>query len=97
MHHICFDVNGPSEWRYSKANETYYRFDTNGNIYRHIKGKNIPNPNIIWQKRLDLARLSKSSENGLKLKPQEATYKLWEDWQKRRNNACKSQYDVIGN
>lgn len=81
MEHVCEDVNSDSEWKFDSDNHRYVRFDANGKLMSHIRGESLPNPDILWQKRVKIyGRQSRDA-----VKPQAATYALWQHWQGVKN------------
>lgn len=57
--------------------ETYWCF-YRGEVVRKIYKRYLPNPMILWRNRCDKESVDIKSKNGKKLKPTEATFKLWE-------------------
>ena len=81
--HVCHDVNGDTEWSYDTADQNYYRLAQDGTTLRQrIHGKYLPDPWLLWQKRSQVMGVAPNSDDGLRVKPQDATFALWEHWSK---------------
>lgn len=79
------DENGNGVWRYDGAARRYIRFQDDGTHSAKIDGQFLPDPEELWQKRCDTLDVSRASDIGMKLKPQAATFALWNHWQKVQN------------
>lgn len=87
---VCSDIenNGDkSMWFYTEGK--YVRHDQKGNIQAQIKGASLPNPQELWKQRCEANGGIYPSESvphpktgqAIRLKPTEATFKLFEHWQ----------------
>lgn len=94
MQHVCddMDYDGKSSWSYDDERQMYVRMQ-DGVMQREIHGQQIPNPVALWKEKCKqvgveypekVARLPNG--NILRLKPTEATFKLWEHWNGQHNN-----------
>lgn len=87
---VCKDIepNGEkSTWFY--VDGWYVRHDCKGDIKGKITGKNLPNPQELWKSRCeeiggvypDETVSHPKTGQPIRLKPTEATFKLFEHWQ----------------
>lgn len=85
MQHVCNDINGPAKWFYEANEKTYHRRfdnnDANEPMTSKIRGQSLPDPWKLWQDRCHVAGLNIHTEPSQKLKPQKATFDLWNHWQ----------------
>lgn len=80
---VCTDTNGGGVWRFDKEHQRYFRVQMeNDTISAIIDGKFLPDPNALWQNRVDQIDVARFSDIGQKMKPQPATWALWEHWKK---------------
>jgi hypothetical protein len=81
MTEVCIDASGGGTWRFVPETQTYVRSLADGTITATIAGKFLPDPAFLWERRLELYGVPANSEVGKKLKPQPATYALWQHWE----------------
>jgi hypothetical protein len=84
---ICVDQSGGGTWFFDKAFSRYLRRDDDETLNALIDGKWLPDPEYLWGECLKLFGVPRESEMGQKLKPQPATYALWEHWQEAQRAA----------
>ena len=77
---VCIDTNGGGVWRYDDTDRRYFRTDEDGIVSGIIFGQFLPDPNALWERRLQLYEVSIEHEMADKLKPQPATFALWKHW-----------------
>jgi hypothetical protein len=82
LHLVCED-NGDTSWCYDDRAKQYVRFDTAHNAVARIDGKYLPDPDELWQRRLDNFDIPRSDPIAHKpfIKPSPATFALWAHWQ----------------
>lgn len=83
MQHVCHDVNGDTEWFYDPSASQYVRFKKSGEVAGLIGGQHLPNPHELWRKRCELYGVNLSDAAASHVKPQAATFSLWEHWSRR--------------
>lgn len=76
---VCRDVNKNSVWKYDEKNKKYVRFSKSGEILSFINGASLPDPEKLWDMRI--RRLPQAHPD--ELKPQDATFALYEHWRAR--------------
>lgn len=82
MHEFVYtDRIWPSYWDYNSDEKTYYRYKLDGSFMNKIKGENLPDPWLLWQKRAEINSTTPTGPNGKTYKPQEATFRIWDHWQ----------------
>lgn len=81
MPQICTDNNGATTWHFNPATGRFFRTNEAGADLGRISGFDIPNPDILWKTRCDSRQIATTSIEGLKLKPTDATYALFNYWQ----------------
>lgn len=77
---VCIDKNGGGVWRYDDVARRYFRLQEDNTVSGLIEGRFIPDPEILWRNRCDLNDVAPNSDSGKRLKPQPATFALWEHW-----------------
>ena len=77
---VTKDVNGPSDWFYDALEQKYWRKDGDGNFMARVSGKYLPDPDKLWADKLSRFQNPSQDEKDA-LKPQQATFTLWEHWQ----------------
>ena len=87
LEEVCYDINGDTIWKYNIQDRIYYRFNKQGKIVSKISQNNLPDPFFLWEARLKKHGVTTASELGIKLKPQQATFLLWEHKNKDMENA----------
>jgi hypothetical protein len=93
MEFICNDIDGKTPWHYCTEEKTYYRDFKENRHQGKIKGKDIPNPTLLEQKRMDF--LNKAKAGGAKIMDQDwakakaspTTHRLFEHWVRINKNA----------
>jgi hypothetical protein len=80
---VCSDLNGPTEWHFNPEQGRYYRLNVKKNVVARINGDSLPDPMILWENRCNEAGVKPSSDEGKKLRPQKATFDLWDHWEKQ--------------
>lgn len=74
---------GSLDWYFSPSERRYYSF-RGDQIHSRIRGANLPDPNALFAARCEANGVNtKAPEAGI-YKPQQDTYKLWEDWAGRQ-------------
>lgn len=81
---VCQDANGPSVWKYSAAQQRYYRFNMRGDLMARISGTSLPDPMTLWENRCNKRGYATSSAEGKALRPQMATFDLWNHWKENK-------------
>lgn len=81
---VCHDANGPSEWKYCPDEGRYYRFSVRGALMARINGASLPDPMTLWENRCTKRGFATSSAEGKALKPQMATFDLWNHWKENK-------------
>jgi len=89
LEQVCTDLDGVSKWYYDAETQVYARYDANGQpdvatggrLLAHLSGRDIPNPDTMWLSRCQLANVTTSSIEGMRLKPTPTVYSLFEHWQ----------------
>lgn len=81
---VCDDTNGPTVWKYCPDEGRYYRFNTNDQLMARINGDSIPDPMVLWENRCQKRGYTTSSPEGKALRPQMATFLIWEHWQENK-------------
>jgi hypothetical protein len=89
---ICVDQSGGGTWFFDKAFSRYLRRNDDAAPNAVIDGKWLPDPEYLWGARLKLFGVPRESGMGQRLKPQAATYALWEHWQEAQRAA-----QIVGN
>ena len=79
---VCIDTNGGGTWSYENKAECYFRIEYDGKTTARIFGQFLPDPDMLWYRRLKMYGTQPDSEMGEELKPQPTTYDLWNHWQK---------------
>ncbi len=69
--------NGQSAWYYNPNDACYYRFYSDGSR-KAISGHNLPNPELLWQSRINAMLVHGGRVDVNSLKPSPATFALWE-------------------
>jgi hypothetical protein len=86
MELVCHDVNGDMDWKYDAATRSYFRFNQEGKGEGVIAGQYLPDPHLLWRNRcIAFGGVSFTSPEGVKLKPQVATFALWDHWMGTKN------------
>lgn len=80
---VCKDGN--STWAYDAESLSYSRTSPDGVTIGRLKGEYLPNPDALWKGRCDARGVATTSIDGMKLRPQDATYALWNHWQGVKN------------
>jgi hypothetical protein len=73
---VCKDFND-SFWEYDPELKIYVKTYKNGE-QRYITGKNLPDPDELWRKRLEIYKRKGERVNIDALKPSPAVFFLWE-------------------
>lgn len=73
---VCQD-EGNSYWHYHAEKDCYYRLYKGGD-YSLIYGKYLPDPEKLWNNRIDRIRSTQGRTDIDAVKPSPATYALWE-------------------
>jgi hypothetical protein len=85
MSEVCIDSSGGGTWRFVLETQTYVRFLPDGTVTATIAGRFLPDPDILWSKRLKLYGVPAGSDMGMRLKPQPTTYSLWQHWKGQKH------------
>jgi hypothetical protein len=83
MSEVCVDSAGGGTWRFEPDTKQYVRSLHDGTVTATIAGQFLPDPDALWGNRLKLYGVPAGSEMGERLKPQPATYALWQHWKGR--------------
>jgi len=78
--HVCDDVNGNTVWMYDASDQKYIRYTRQQEVAGIIAGQYLPDPDFAWEQRCKHYGVSKDSPEALLIKPQAATYSLWNHW-----------------
>jgi hypothetical protein len=89
MKFICSD-SGNTKWFLDEEKKIFVRKDENMKIIGHIKAKNIPNPQELWDNRcinmgipIGTESVLRKYSNGVmapvRLKPSDAVFVMWEN------------------
>ncbi len=80
MQHVCHDTNGDTEWFYDPSASNYVRYKKTGEVAGVIGGQYLPDPYQLWGKRCDVYGVKLGTTESNNVKPQPATFSLWEHW-----------------
>lgn len=75
MQFICEDHNN-TKWFFCEEELAYYK-KHGVKVVNTVLGHFLPNPDLLWSQRI--GKLGKGKDHRT-VKPQPATYKLWEHW-----------------
>lgn len=78
-HFVAAETRRPYLWFYSPDIKTYIQKDKNGEFVAGIKGRNLPDPNMITDKLQQAIRNGDSTYLGRR-SADPVTYKLWKHW-----------------
>lgn len=92
---VCIDVHGNGLWRYDDVLQRYFRLQDDGSVSGLIFGRFLPDPEKLWQSRLDAADVARVSRIGQELKPAPATFALWKHWQGVKNADADAKLRVL--
>lgn len=81
LSYVCDDVNGDTRWMYDPAAQTYVRYRRDKAVAGVIAGQYLPDPMVIWQQRCANYQVEMGSPESDVIKPQQATFALWNHWQ----------------
>lgn len=81
-----FDGETGLQWFFSPSDLRYYSFRA-GVLNSRISGFNLPDPDALFANKCSMSGIRRDSSEALALRPTLDTYKLWQDWTSRSNNA----------
>ena len=70
------------DWSFSPTEQRYYSF-RGGVVNSRIRGVNLPDPQVLFVERCNVAGLDRDSEAAKQLRPTQDTIMLWEHWKAR--------------
>lgn len=84
---VCYDLDGLSPWQYDPEDKKYYRLNFDGETERSICGNDLPNPDLLWSRRMRKLKALKAKKGEqftvfdvAHLKPSDTTFALWNHW-----------------
>jgi hypothetical protein len=79
MQFVCDTGYDATKW-YFEAGK-YMRLGNGAHKVSRISGQYLPDPFALWERKAATAGVAPNSPIGMRLRPHECTFKLWEHWQ----------------